>query len=189
MLVLALLPACILAGCGSDSAATSPSTPAKVSAHSEANTEVETGPLKVNAKGSGSYRIRSHYTSVPSFGAEAGEAELRGAALTQHGYLVARVQKDWPTACSYVSRALVRTLASHSAKLSGKSCATILGAVTKPGPAGSEHELSEVEAESLRAKGGRAFLLYRAATAPYFMPMIDEGGVWKVAALDPTPFY
>jgi hypothetical protein len=121
----------------------------------------ETGPLKVVGGGSSSYRIRRHHARVPGFG----------------------------EACSYVSKGLVGRLGASSPRLAGEGCPAILAALTVPGPGGSDYESSEVEAESLRAKGARGFLLYRAATAPYFMRMVKERGAWKVDLLAPTPFY
>ena len=179
-LVAAAFAAC---GGGGDSAASQSTASTATSAG------FETGPLKVVGGGSSSYRIRGHHVTVPGFGEEAGEAELKEAAATVHGYLVARVEKDWASACSDVSKGLMKRLAAGSAQFAGEGCTTILAALTVPGPEGSDYESSEVEAESLRAKGKRAFLLYRAATAPYFLPMVEEGGAWKVDSLAPTPFY
>jgi hypothetical protein len=150
---------------------------------------IETGPLKISGGGSDSYRIPGHHARVPLFGEEAVETQLKQAAEAEHGYLIARAERDWPKACSYISHAFVQALATRSKKLTGKNCAAMLAAVAVPGPAGSSYEATEVEAESLRSKGKRGFLLYRAATAPYFTPMIKEGGAWKVAAPNPTPFY
>ncbi len=185
----ALLTAWFLIACGGDPASTNPSSSRQASAETESSEQVKTGPLKVVGGGSASYRNPDHHPGVPGFGEEAGKAELRAAALTEHGYLVARVEQDWPKACTYVSKGLMRTLMAQSEKLSGQSCATILAAVTEPGPGGSDYESSEVEAQSLRIRSKHAFLLYRAATAPYFMPMVQEGGAWKVASLDPTAFF
>jgi hypothetical protein len=172
-----------LASCGGGN---SPTT-SQVTASPETSSGFETGPLKVVGGGSSSYRIPGHHTAVPGYGREVGGGNLKSAATDAHGYLVAGVEKDWPGACSYASQELVRRLAAR--RPAGAGCAAILAALTVPGPGGSDYESSEVEAESLRAKGNRGFLLYRAAAAPYYLPMLKEGSVWKVNALSPTPFY
>lgn len=187
----ALLVVGILGGCGGGSATTTASTlspTTRVGGEKERG-HVETGPLKIVGGGPASYRATGHYINVPRFGEEASKADLRRAATAEHDYLVARVESDWTETCSSVSKSLMRSLTTRSRKFMGKGCPEILGAITVPTPGGSAYESSEVEAESLRINGTRAFLLYRAATAPYFMPMLIEGGVWKVTALAPTPFY
>jgi hypothetical protein len=189
-LLAVLLLASAFPACGEQSTTTSSSsTSDRTSTRSESAGSVETGPLTISANGSGSYRKTGRYTGVSTFGDEASKAELREVARTQHDYLVARVEKDWSQACIYTSKVLLHRLSLRSENLAGTNCAAILAALTMPGPGGSDYESSTVEAESLRTNGERAFLLYRAAAAPYFMSMIREDGAWKVASIAPTPFY
>jgi len=189
-LVAALLAAALLVACGSggDSASSSASSASPETVASQSGVEVETGPLKVVGGGSASYRIPGHYISVPAYAEEASKAELRAAATVEHGYLVAQVEKDWVKACSYISEGLRHRLRFDSKK-ADEDCAALLATATKPGPGGSDYESSEVEAGSLRSTGIWAYLLYRAATAPYFMPMVMENDGWKVNQVAPMPFY
>jgi hypothetical protein len=177
----ALLAAWVLAACGGSGDSTASQTAASKVA-------VETGPLKVVGGGSSSYRIPGHHVDVPDWGKEAGAAELRAAADVEHDYLIALVEKDWAKACLHVSEIVVQQLSAHP-KTAGEGCPALLAAYAKPPRAGSDYEASEVEAQSLRAEGAWAYLLYRAATAPYYMPMVQEGDGWKVNSVAPVAFY
>jgi hypothetical protein len=178
----ALLVASVFVACGEsgDSSSTSTSTAGQASG-------VEIGPLKVVGGGSASYRIPDHHTNVPKWGEETSTRELEAAAVVGHDYLVAMVERDWSRACSYASEILMQILSSNP-KGTEKNCPALLSARAKP-PPGSDYEASEVEAESLRSDGSWAFLLYRAASAPYYMPMVKEDSGWKVNHVDPVAFY
>jgi hypothetical protein len=157
----------------------------------ESSSSVETAPLKVSGGGSAQFRSKGGDNSIQDFGEEAGESELEEAAASLHGFLVARAEEDWPTACSHLSKAVdqqLKQLASRSGELSGAGCAGILAALTPALPPKIKKESTIVDAGSLRTEGGQAFLIYRGAEGTiYAIPMAPEGGAWKVAALAATP--
>jgi hypothetical protein len=152
---------------------------------------VETAPLKVSGGGSGQFRVKGGDNSIQDFGEESGESELEEAAASLHAFLVARAERDWPTACAHLAKTVERQLeqlASRSGKLSGAGCAEILAALTPPLPPQVQKESTVVDAGSLRSEGERAFLIYRGAEeTAYAISMAQEDGAWKVGGLAATP--
>jgi hypothetical protein len=151
--------------------------------------EVET-PLKVSGGGSAQFRTKGGDNSIQEFGDESGESELQQAAEVVHGFYVSRAAEEWDNACSYLSKSNIKQLeqlANQSAKSKGADCATVLKAFTQPLPASVEREITTVDAGSLRREGEQGFLIYYGAGhVKYAMPLKEEGGAWKVAALSGT---
>jgi len=151
--------------------------------------EVET-PLKVSGGGSGQFRSKGGDNSIQEFGGESDESELQEAAEVVHGFYVSRAAEEWDKACSYLAKSNIEQLeklANQSAKSQGADCPTVLKAFTRPLPASVEREITTVDAGSLRHEGEQGFLIYYGAGhIKYAMPLRDEGGSWKVAALSGT---
>lgn len=147
-------------------------------------------PLKVSGGGSTQVRVKGGDNSIQNYGEE-DESELQGAAEALHGFYLARTEEDWGKACSYLANSMVKQfeeLASRSPQLKGKGCPAILHAFTRPLPASMERETTLIDAISLRREGERAFLIYRGAEHKvYAVPMVQEGGAWKVGGLAGTP--
>jgi hypothetical protein len=151
--------------------------------------EVET-PLKVSGGGSAQFRTKGGDNSIQEFGDESDESELQEAAEVVHDFYVSRVAEEWGKACSYLAKSNIEQLeqlANQSAQSKGADCATVLKAFTQPLPAAVAREITTVDAGSLRQEGEQGFLIYfGAGHAKYAMPLRDEGGTWKVAALSGT---
>jgi len=151
--------------------------------------EVET-PLKVSGGGSAQFRTKGGDNSIQEFGDESNESELQEAAEVVHGFYVSRAAEEWDKACSYLAKSNIEQLeklANQSTKSQGADCATVLKAFTQPLPASVEREITTVDAGSLRHEGDQGFLIYfGAGGVKYAMPLRDEGGSWKVAALSGT---
>jgi hypothetical protein len=151
--------------------------------------EVET-PLKVSGGGSTQFRTKGGDNSIQEFGGESDEAELQEAAEVVHGFYVSRAAEEWDKACSYLAKSNIEQLeklADQSTKSQGADCATVLKAFTQPLPTAVEREITTVDAGSLRHEGEQGFLIYYGAGhAKYAMPLRNEGGSWKVAALSGT---
>jgi hypothetical protein len=156
---------------------------------SASHKQVET-PLKVSGGGSGQFRSKGGDNSIQEFGDESDEAELQEAAEVVHGFYVSRAAEEWDKACSYLAKSNIEQLeqlADQSAQSKGADCATVLKAFTRPLPASVEREITTVDAGSLRREGEQGFLIYYGAgQVKYAMPLRDEGGNWKVAALSGT---
>lgn len=153
---------------------------------------VKAAPLRVSGGGSASFREPGGDNSIQDFGDESEESELEEAARVVHDFLVARAGEDWETACSYFSASMVKQLehlASQSEQLKDEGCGAIFNALTTPVPPSARRAMTEVDAVSLRRDGERGFLLFHGpAGVDYFMPMVQEGGSWKVSSVAPSPF-
>jgi hypothetical protein len=151
--------------------------------------EVET-PLKVSGGGSAQFRTKGGDNSIQEFGDESDESELEEAAEVVHSFYVSRAAEEWDKACSYLAKGNIEQLeqfGSQSPQLKNAGCAPILKAFTRPVPASVNREITTVDAGSLRHEGEQAFLIYYGAGhVTYAMPLRDEGGTWKVAALSGT---
>lgn len=165
------------------------------SASSTKTVKVKVAPLHVSGGGSQHFRTKGGDNSIQTYGEEAGETELAAAAQTLHAYLVAFASDDWTKACSYMDASLVENferLSSQATGSSGTSCAEGFAALYGATERSAEvrHQLTEVDAASLRREGEQAFLVYHGTdydTGSYYgvgdlysMPMKQEGGEWKV---------
>lgn len=136
-----------------------------------------TGPAPFEAKGGDN--------SIQEFGAEGSASDFDAAATALHGYLDARAAGAWRAACSYMSAAVVKSLAQLSGDNGGGAgCPEIIASLSAAVPAAALREAAEAEVGALRTEGDRAFLLFHGAHGiAYFMPMAAEDGTWKVAAI------
>lgn len=151
--------------------------------------EVET-PLKVSGGGSAQFRTKGGDNSIQEFGDESDESELQEAAEVVHGFYVSRAAEEWDKACSYLAKSNIEQLeqlANQAQQSKSTDCPTVLKAFTQPLAASVEREITTVDAGSLRREGEQGFLIYYGAGhVKYAMPLRDEGGAWKVAALSGT---
>lgn len=148
--------------------------------------KVET-PLEVSGGGSEQFRTKGGDNSIQEYGDEGDESELQEVAEIVHGFYVARAEERWDTACSYLAKSNIEQLEQLGAKspqFKEAGCGPILEAFTRPLPAALQREITTVDAGSFRRDGEQGFLIYYGAgQVVYAMPLSDEGGVWKVAAL------
>jgi hypothetical protein len=147
---------------------------------------VET-PLEVSGGGSEQFRTKGGDNSIQEYGDEGAESELQEAAEIVHGFYVARAEEKWDTACSYLAQSNIEQLeklGAQSPQFKGAGCAPVLEAFTRPLPAAVQREITTVDAGSFRREGDQGFLIYYGTgQTVYAMPLRDEGGSWKVAAL------
>jgi hypothetical protein len=130
--------------------------------------------------------------SIQEFGQEASGSEMARAAAVLHAYLGARADRRWDDACSYLSAEAVAGIEQFAAAFAEsedvEGCPDVLGALT--GKAGDKalREGAQADVGSLRAQGGRGFLLYHGAQGvDYAIAVVEEGGDWKLAAPEATP--
>jgi hypothetical protein len=147
-------------------------------------------PLKVSGGGSAQFRTKGGDNSIQEFGDESDESELREAAEIVHDFYVARAREEWSKACSYLAKSNIEQLeqlGSQSPQFKNAGCAPILESFTRPLAASVNREITTVDAGSLRQEGEQGFLIYYGAGhVTYAMPLRDEDGSWKVAALSGT---
>lgn len=144
-------------------------------------------PLKVSGGGSEQFRVEGGDNSIQEYGEESDESELQEVAEIVHGFYVARAEERWDAACSYLAKSNVeqlRQLASQSPEFKNAGCGEMLKAFTRPLPVALQREITTVDAGSFRHDSEQGFLVYYGADhTSYAMPLYDEDGTWKVAAL------
>ncbi len=186
--VLALVVGLMACG-GSDSSSTA--TQEQTSSSSGSSEDFTPKHHDDSGGGSKQFLVKGGDNSVQEFGAEADASEFEQAAADLHGFLDARAAGDGGAACSYLSGEVAESLESLVAKakhLKDASCAKVLGELTNPAATGElRTEAAKADVGSLRIEGDRAFLIYRGAGgAVLAMPMVKEGGAWKVSSLTGT---
>jgi hypothetical protein len=140
--------------------------------------------------GATQFRIPGGSNSIPDSGHEASAAEREAAAAVLHAYFDARVAHHWDTSCFYLASSIVVSLETFAAKYGdgAVSCPQVLERLAAGASRQTLEETAMADVGSLRIGSDHAFLLYyRPGEAPYAMPMVREGGAWKVGALDAGP--
>ncbi len=171
--------------------ATAAQPPAK--APHEASPSASGGSSSGDGGGGASFREPHADNSIPDFGAEASTGELARATGALAVFLHARASGEWSRACTYLAgttRAQLERFGGAS-KGGSKGCGTALAALS-----GGGHGASPSRAETLtgsvaalRVKGNSAFALYRGPNGnKYVMPMVKEGGAWKIGQLAPIAY-
>jgi hypothetical protein len=141
--------------------------------------------------GAAQFTAKGGDNSIQESGQEASEAELQAAAAVLHAYLDARVAHRWNDACFYLSAsavALLEQVASRFGKDKGiESCPEVLEALSAGSSQSALEEAAKADVGSLRLEGDHGFLLYRGVGGvAYAIPVVIEGGAWKVGAVDGT---
>jgi hypothetical protein len=143
-------------------------------------------------EGSASFRTQGGDNSIQDYGGEADRAEIDAATAVLRSYLDARASADFAKQCVYLAKGTVAPLeefAKRSSQLKGKGCAEILSALVSNASTAALTNTLTGDLASLRIEGKRGFALYHGdEDVDYFVPMVKEGGEWKVAALSPSEF-
>ena len=184
----------------STAASTTTTTSTATTAQPTAQAPQREAPPSVAASGSSSgggaasFREPHADNSIPDFGAEATASERARATAALTAFLNARASGEWPKACPYLARATRTQLERFggAAKGASKGCGAALAALSggDAHSAGSSHaETLAGSVAALRVKGNSAFALYRGPSASkYVMPMVKQGGAWKVGQLAPIAY-
>lgn len=123
--------------------------------------------------------------SIQTYGLEASSAERARASAAVRAYLNARAAENWARACSYLA---AKPLAEQRQLAQGASCAKAMEALTARAPSSALAGEARIEALSFRVGRKYAFLIYRRPEGKvYAMPLLREGGKWKLGLLTPTP--
>jgi hypothetical protein len=152
----------------------------------------ESGKDSSTDGGSAGFRTPDGDNSIQEYGAEADAKEVDAVTAALRSYLEARASADFAKQCLYLAKATVAPLeefAGGSSQLKGKGCREILSALESNAPASTLTSTLTGDIASLRIEGKRGFALYHGDEGiDYFVPMVKEGGEWKVAALAPSEF-
>jgi hypothetical protein len=159
-----------LSACGSDDS-------------SGADVDASTTPTVAEESQTGSASFDTEgYKKILSFGREAGPAEVEAAEAVVAAYLRARAELDGEAACSHIGRLSVRLLSNTPPDL--EECAEGFVATASEIPAPERASTMTDGLASLRVEGDRAYALYHGAKGvDYFIPMVKQGGEWKLAKL------
>jgi hypothetical protein len=212
-LALTVAGALALAGCGgggSGSASTATNTAARTSAaitKSSAQPKSKSTQAKGGGKshgaesaspGGSTTKGRAAKTTpaqedamiVRTYGTAGSSAERDQAAQVAALFLSARAAGNWTQACANLAAKLRAQLEPYAQTTTGSAeqrCAEALRTVSakapKTTPAGAD-----VHALTLRVKGEEALLIYRDGTGKTLdIPMLRDGGEWKVGAVAAGP--
>jgi len=161
-------------------------------AEAEAPPEPDFTPRRHHDSGGGvkQYETKGGDNSIQEYGEETSGADFDAAARVLHEYLDARAARAWGAACERLSATSVEELTQQLGAAAGgrqPSCAAVLAALTSPLPPSVLREAAEADVGAVRVEGERAFVLFHGPHGAYFMPMADEDGDWKVAAIAASP--
>jgi len=124
--------------------------------------------------------------SIQGFGEEASAEDRGAAAAAAEGYLRARAASQWGRACSFMANGIQEQLqqfASQAGKQKNPNCGQALGSLTAGLPKEVREQAAQVQIASLRIEGEQGFAIYRSGKMWMFMPVAEEDGDWKVAAI------
>jgi hypothetical protein len=125
--------------------------------------------------------------SIQTFGVEAPSEDRIQASRVFQTYLDARLAGDWALACSYLSgptKTQLEQLGGQAGRGGSADCAQVMHAFTEGVSKEALRTAADIRVLSMRVEGGQAFLLYKDGEGlPSTVPMNEEGGSWKVAAI------
>jgi hypothetical protein len=153
--------------------------------------ESATGPGPKKGERSYAFRTPGGDNSIQEYGDE-GRSSDRSEAESSIDALYAAISSgNWAAICEkYLSKKnieQIELIAEKSPQVKGKSCAEVLSGLNQVSGAESP-EKPKGGIASLRIEGNTAFAIYRGADGKgYALPLIREGGQWKLTALGPTP--
>jgi hypothetical protein len=110
------------------------------------------------------------------------DPDTAAASAVLEAYMAARATQNWPTACAQMTPKAISSLERFAG--AGRGCAATFAAFYPHLAPGSWDNTMTGPITSLRADG---FAIYHGTTGRgYAMPMLKEGGGWKVAAVGPV---
>jgi hypothetical protein len=127
--------------------------------------------------------------SVPTYGLEASASQQNKAEAPLRAYLRARAVGNWSVACARMATTVQKQLALLGGATQGtgsKGCPAGYAKLSSRVPASSRASVLLGYLTALRVEGDKAFaLFYGPHHQQYMMPMVSEGGTWKVNQLEP----
>jgi hypothetical protein len=128
--------------------------------------------------------------SITGFGTEASDADRAAALAVVKGFLMARAGAHWAKACSYLSSEARHGILSLGPQIAPRNpraatdCGVVLQGLSVGLPSIARVAGTTTRLASLRVSGDDGYAIYRAHDGRWsFIPLIREGGAWKVPAL------
>lgn len=123
--------------------------------------------------------------SIPTYGQESSDAQREAAAASLRSYLEARAGGDWSAACERMAATVQKQLALLGSERGG-SCAAAYAKIASRVPDSVRANPLTGGLTAFRVESPHAFaLFYGPKRQQYMMPMVSEGGAWKVNQIDP----
>ncbi len=137
------------------------------------------------------FLVRKGDNSIPTYGSESSSGERGGAEANLRAYLDARASGDWSAACDQMAATVQKQLAllAGASQPSAKGCAAAYAKLSSRIPAKARANPLTGSLTAFRVKSPHAFaLFYGPKRQEYMMPMVSEGGAWRVNQLEPIPW-
>lgn len=201
-----------LAACGGGSSSTTSSTAAttatgpatttapKPAAHAPAAKNSHSqGPshpsgysrARAKAGAAAGFVVRQGDNSIPTYGSEASSSEQAAATASLGAYLNARAGGDWGGACAHMAAPVQKQLEALAGAPGAKAegCAGVYAKLSARVPAAERANPLSAGLAAFRVEGDKAFaLFYGPHNQKYLMPMVSEGGAWKVNQIAPVAY-
>jgi hypothetical protein len=150
------------------------------------------GGSQAKKKGAAGFVVAGGDNSIPTYGSESASQERAEAAEALAAYLKARAGGDWASACSQLGapvRSQVEILAAAAGGEKSKGCAAALAKIAEKAPEEEPEDPFSGRLAAFRVKGAHAFaLFYGPRQQQFMMPMVSEGGGWKMGMFAPVPY-
>jgi hypothetical protein len=171
------------AGCGDDSEPSPPETAAAVQ-----DSKVDSAPDRTER---GVPLEPGGDNSIQEYGSEAPAATHKALAPLVDSYVNAHARAQWGEVCSDLSAATLRELqqfVAGSKQLANAGCEKILSTLNESPSAFIRSQKGRTNLFSVRVEGSSAFAIFRASNGFFlYLPLIREGGAWKVTQVTPSP--
>jgi hypothetical protein len=197
----ALLLLGLLGGCGGSSPS-APSTgtttsvpeaarPQAPGSGGKAGEEEASAKLKEQAGKAAPFLAPGADNSIPTYGSQGSGSQQGEAQAALAAYLKAREAGRWGRACALMGtsvRGQVRVLAEASGRRAPQ-CSAALVLLAKYNPPRERKNILIGSLAAFRVKGNRGFALFHGPHRQQFMmPMVREGGAWKVSQSIPVAY-
>lgn len=174
-IVLLLLAALAVTGCGGDSDSTSETSAERIYPYVK-------GPSR-------EFLVAGEDNAVQTFGSEATKGEREAASRVIEAWIRAREKKNWRKGCRYLSKETQVYLARSGTLLSQrkvKTCAKGWAIVAAQNPVPPRKNNMDGPIDSLRIREKYGYAQYHGSDGlDWIVPVMREGGTWKVTESDP----
>jgi hypothetical protein len=147
--------------------------------------------LEAQAGAAAPFLVAQGDNSIPTYGSEASASQQAEATAALSGYLAARAGGEWSTACTGMAATVRKQLEllAGEAGSAKPSCADAYAKLSERVPASQRVSPLSGGLAALRVEGDKAFaLFYGPREQQYMMPMVSEGGAWKVNQIEAVPW-
>ena len=147
--------------------------------------------LKEQAGKAAPFLLAGADNSIPTYGSEGSGSQQIEARSALAGYLKAREAGRWGSACALMGKAVrgqLRVLAEGSGR-KAPTCTSAFAVLAKYNPPSTRKSVLIGPLAAFRVRRDRGFaLFYGPHRQQFMMPMVREGGAWKVSQSIPIAY-